>query len=190
MTVSLTVTETYEVLENLRPVTKQHIVTATSPAFRVHDSEAETKELARKFLVDLFGNSSVPAEACMVDFTSKCAALPEGRDEEFLQVVRHRREVIVFSATVLAQRFDRLSQDFGSVHTAMLYDDRVLGMPPKAPTCGDFELTVVYEHGRWWLCQSYYNEDDQSHCPAATSNDAVAQLLRKRGAPPRSPTIR
>jgi hypothetical protein len=181
VTLTLTVTETYHALGILSSVTRQQTVSATSAAFRVHDSEAETKELARKFLVDLFGNSAVPAEACMTDFATACAALPEGRAAEFLQIVRHRREVIVFKATVLAQRFDRRSFNSGSVHSAMLYDDRVIGLPPKPPTCGDFELTMIYEDGRWWICESYFHDNDRSHCPATTSNDAVARVLRRKG---------
>ena len=41
----------------------------------MHDSVTELKELARKFLVDLFGNSQVPPAACLVDFSEvgKCA---------------------------------------------------------------------------------------------------------------------
>jgi len=180
VTVRLTVTETYQIRVNQQLVTRQHVVTSTSTPFRVHDSEAETKELARKFLVDLFGNSSVPAEACMVDFAEACAGLPEGRDEEYLQIVRHREQVIVYSATVLAQRFERPSLDAGSVHTAMLYDDQIIGQPPKPPTCGDFEVSVVYLGGRWWICQSFFNEEDTSSCPVPGSNSDVARILRGR----------
>jgi hypothetical protein len=181
VTATLKVTEAYQALENGVVVAKQHVVSSTSPVFRVHDTEAETRELARKFLVDLFGNSSVPAEACMVDFGVVCAALPEGKTAEFQQIVNHRATVIVYSATLLAQRFDHLSMNFGSVHSAMLYDDQVIGEKPKPPTCGDFEVTVVYDGGRWWICESYYNDDDQSHCPSNTSNAAVARIMRGRG---------
>lgn len=171
------ITAGVDVRVTLKVTDQPYVVTKTSAAFRVHDSIAETRELARKFLVDLFGDSSVPAEDCMVDFADVCASLPEGREEELVQIQRHRQQVIVYSSMVLHQRVQWREADFGSVHTAFLVNDRVLGDPPKPPTCGDFEVSVIYVDGRWWICQSFFNEDDTSYCPASLDNRAMAEIM-------------
>lgn len=180
VTVTLTVTDTYDAVENNQIVKKQYVVSRTSSAFRVHDSNAEVRELGRRFLVDLFGNSSIPADQCMVDFTDACANAPEGKIKELAQVIAHRQNYIVYRATMLGQRVAWRSADSGSVHTAMNYEDQEIGKPPKAPTCGDFEVTVVYISGRWWICESYFNPEDRTLCPAAVDNEGVARMMRGR----------
>lgn len=181
VTVTLTVTDTYDAVENNVIVKRQFIVPQTSAAFRVHDSVAETKELARKFLIDLFGNSSVQPEDCMVDFADACAHQQEGKINELEQVRAHRRDYVVYAATMLAQRAEWARADFGTVHSAVLYNDQKIGDPPKAPTCGDFFVTVIYLGGRWWICESYFNRFDTSHCPASTDNAGVGRVLRSGG---------
>lgn len=181
VTVTLTVTDTYGADAGTPPVPRQFVVARTSDVFRVHDSEAETRELGRKFLVDLFGNSSIPAELCMVDFTDICANAQEGKINELEQIRAHRQNFIVFRATMLGQRVAWRGSDSGSVHTAMYYEDQEIGAPPKAPTCGDFEVTVVYHDGRWWICESYFNRGDRTHCPATVDNFGLARIMRGRG---------
>jgi hypothetical protein len=177
--ITLTVTDTYDAVVNNVVVKQQFVVSRPSVAFRVHDSEAEVKELARKFLVDLFGNTSVPPEACMVDFADVCASLGEGRTKELGQIVGHRESTVLISAQVMNQIGQLLGPDFGTVHSAMLYT----GYKPTDPTitslCADFEITVVYVGNRWWICESYYHPDDHSFCPSTSSNSALAQAFRK-----------
>lgn len=181
VTITLTIVDTYDAVENNQVVNRQFTVVGTSTSFRVHDSVAETKELARRFLIDLFGNSAVQPEACMVDFSDTCAGLPEGKTAELEQVRRHRRDFIVYQATMLAQRVDWDGAGFGYVHNAVLYDDQEIGKPPKSPTCGDFYLTVVYVGGQWWLCESYFDRFNTAHCPASINNEGVSRVLRSPG---------
>ena len=181
VSITLTIVDTYDAVENNQVVKRQFIVVGTSTPFRVHDSTAETKELGRKFLIDLFGNSGVPPDDCMVDFTEVCANRPEGKNEELKQVRAHRQSFIVYRATMLAQRVDWGGSDTGAVHNAVLYDDQEIGKPPKLPTCGDFITTVIYVGGRWWICESLFDSFNREHCPASINNEGVARVLRSAG---------
>jgi hypothetical protein len=138
------------------------------------------KALARKFLVDLFGNSSVPAEACVVDFADLCANRGEGKINELQEIVAHRAGYVVISAQILNQKVVFTSPDFGSVHSATLYMDRPKTSKAEGITCGDFEVTVIYVGGRWWICESFFNEEDTSSCPTRSNDGGVARVLRKR----------
>ena len=180
VTITLTVVDTYDAVVNNVVVRQQFVVAKTSAPFRVHDSVAEVKELARKFLVDLFGNTSVPPAACMVDFADVCANLPEGRNNELKQIIEHRARVVLTNALVLNQNALFFGPDMGTVHTAMLYT----GHPTTPPFvissgCGDYELTMVYVGNRWWICESYFNEDNTNFCPATANTGELARILRQ-----------
>jgi hypothetical protein len=178
--IGLTVVDPYDTVVNSRVVGRQFVVTGQATPFRVHDSQAEVKALARKFLVDLFGNSSVPAQACMVDFSDVCANFGEGKNNEAQQIVEHRAGYVVVKAQMLNQRVVFTGAGNGSVHSAMLYEDRPRTSKVHGTTCGDFELTMVYVGDRWWICESYFNEGDRSFCPGAANDGGVAQVLRKK----------
>jgi len=181
VTITLMVMDTYNAIVNNQIVQRQFTVVGTSTPFRVHDSVAETKELGRKFLIDLFGNSAVQPDDCMVDFADVCANRPEGKNSELIQVRNHRRDFVVYRATMLAQRNEWAGTAAGSVHNAVLYEDQEIGKPPKLPTCGDFITTVVYVDGRWWICESIFDRFNTEHCPASVNNEGVARVLRSRG---------
>ncbi len=178
--IALTVFDAYDAIVNNTVVKRQFVVSRISAPFRVHDSAAEVKALARRFLVDLFGNSSVPAEACVVDFSDVCANFGEGKNSELQQIVAHRAGYVVISAQILNQNVVFTGASTGSVHSATMYVDRPRTSKVLGTTCGDFELTVVYVGGRWWLCESYFNEDDLSFCPSASNDGGVARILRRR----------
>lgn len=181
--IKLTVVDTYDAIVNNVVVKQQFDVTKTSEAFRVHDSVAEVKALAKKFLVDLFGNSNVPAQACMVDFADVCANFPEGKNSELQQIVDHRDDYVVISAQILNQGVVFFGANAGSVHSATMYVDQRKDDPKFiGNTCGDFELTMVYVGNRWWICESYFNEDDLSFCPTGANTGGVAKTFRRRGA--------
>lgn len=179
--VSLLVVDTYDAIVDNQIVKEEFLVVSQATPFRVHDSAAEVKELSRKFLVDLFGNSSVSASDCMVDFSEVCADLPEGKKIEFEQVVYHRRDYVVLESRVLGQTVHWASSSFGSVHSVTFYRDQKTSNGFIGTTCGDFELTVVYVDGRWWLCQSYFNRGPQALCPDSVNDGGVARVLGKRG---------
>lgn len=178
--IGLTVFDSHDTVVNNFVVKQQFVATAISAPFRVHDSVAEVKELARKFLVDLFGNSSVPAEACVVDFADVCANFGEGQANELQQIIAHRAGYVVISAQILNQKVVFSTADFGSVHSATLFVDRPKTSKVRGTTCGDFEVTVIYVDRRWWICESYFNEGDTSFCPSASNDGGVARVLRKR----------
>ena len=177
--VTLTVTDTYDAVVNNVIVKQQFVVARPSAAFRVHDSEAEVKELARKFLVDLFGNTNVPPQACMVDFADVCANYGNGRIEELKQIQDHRAGTVLISSQLLNQDVRFFRPDFGAVHSAMLYTGYTPTDPRITSGCGDYEVTMVYVGNRWWICESFFNEDDLSHCPANSNTGEFAQVLRK-----------
>lgn len=175
--VTLMVKDTYDAILGNQIVKQDFFVLSQAAPFRVHDSVAEVKELARKFLVDLFGTSSVSPIDCMVDFSDVCADLPEGKKIEFQQVVDHRRDYVVLESRVLGQTVDWRGSDTGSVHSVTYYRDRRTDSGFIGTTCGDFELTVVYVTGRWWLCQSYFNRGPQPLCADSLNNGGVARIF-------------
>lgn len=177
--IGLTVVDEYDTVISGRRVKQQFVVSTLSTPFRVHDSAAEVKALARRFLVDLFGNSSVAPEACMVDFAEVCANIGEGKNEELKQIVNHRATVVLTNSQMLNQRHAFFGPDSGSVHTAMLYTGHPTTSSLITSGCGDFELTMVYVGNRWWICESYFHEDDRSFCPSGTGNSQLLQALRK-----------
>lgn len=171
VTVTLTVTDQYEALVNGVLIRSQFVVSQTSAAFRVHDSVAELKELARKFLIDLFGNSAIPPEECLVDFTTvgRCAA---GKQAELGDIVDHRELVVVLSAVIYAQTVSFQGPAEATVVSEARFDDRWLNPPPGQSefdyTHADFVLTSIYDSGRWWLCESTWrNERGHSQYLAA-----------------------
>lgn len=180
VTVTLTVTDTYDAVENNRIVQRQFVVSRASASFRVHDSVAETRELARKFLIDLFGNSSVPPDGCLVDFADICADVDHGRNDELGDIIDNREKMVIRQATMLLQRNEWTSTDFGIVRNAVLVDDYFIDGSFKLPTCGDFWLTVVYVNGRWWLCTSRFDKDNTTGCPAAVDNSVAGRTLGDR----------
>ncbi len=177
VTVTLVVTESYEIVENNQIVKRRFVVSSESAGFRVHDSEAEARELARRFLIDLFGNSSVPPSDCLADFSDLCASIAYGKNDELNDIIANRDQVVIRQATMLLQRSEWRSADFGYIHNAVLYDDYYRDGRLKAPTCGDFEVSVIYGDGRWWLCTSRYFSEDLTGCPAMVDNRLAGLIL-------------
>jgi hypothetical protein len=177
--ITLTVVDTYDAVVNNVVVKQQFVVARTAPAFRVHDSNAEVKELARKFLEDLFGDTSVPPEACMVDFADVCANFGEGKINELEQIVSHRASVVLTNAQVLNQNVVFFNPGFGTVHSATLYTGHLKDNPFISSGCGDYELTMVYINNRWWICESYFHPNDVSFCPGNANSSEFARRLRE-----------
>jgi hypothetical protein len=179
VTVTLTVTDTYDAVENNVIVKRQFVVPSTSVPFRVHDSVAEVKELARKFLVDLFGDSSIAPEACLVDFADSCATLLQGKVNELEDIINHRAAVVVTNVETLNQKVTFFGPAFGTVHSAMNYTGHKTNDSFISSGCGDYETTMVYVGNRWWICESYFHPDDKSFCPAHATNSELDRILRR-----------
>jgi hypothetical protein len=152
--ITLTVVDRYEAIENNQIVQREFRVLTQAAPFRVHDSLAETKELARRFLVDLFGNSSLGPSQVLVDFTDTCATLPNGKNDEANDIIDHRTKVIVQQVTIFSQAvsFPTMSTSYVASDTEFLDKWIVDGI--IRPYRNSFVVTGVYEVGRWWLCQS------------------------------------
>lgn len=159
VTVTLTVIDTYDAVVNNQVVPRQFVVVGTSAAFRVHDSVAELEELARKFLLDLFGNSAIPPEDCLVDFSTvgQCA---QGRQDELSDIRTHRDLVEVLAAEILGQWTTLHSSTEATVVSEAKFYDRWLNPSPGqaefSSTHADFTLTAIYDQRRWWLCTSRF----------------------------------
>lgn len=177
VSITLTVVDTYDAVVNNQVVKQQFVVAATSASFRVHDSAAEMKELARKFLIDLFGNSSVPVEACLVDFTElgRCA---EGKRLERVDITRHREEYVIISARIERQSTRFFGPDEGEVRSISRFTDRYIPTGFVGDFCGDFVLTTVYAQGRWWLCESTL---DRSYTPTCANSSGMSRIWGSRG---------
>jgi hypothetical protein len=181
VTVTLTVTDTYDAVEGNNIVKRQFVVSQTSTGFRVHDSLAEMKELARKFLVDLFGNSSVPVEGCLVDFSDvgRCA---DGKESERNDITGHRASCIVQQAHILSQnayltsdsnngRVDNLAEFIDDcTNSKLIASDR-----GPLDSKGNYWVTTIYDQGRWWLCSSDYDDLDKQ------GMSGLSQIKRRRG---------
>lgn len=179
--VTLTVVDTYDTVVNHVVVRQDYRVVSQAAPFRVHDSVAEMKELARKFLVDLFGNSSIPAEQCLVDFSDTCATVINGKDDERSDIISHREQVVVQQATILTQDVSLTSPSHAIVVNDSVFIDRWLADGQVTQYRGDFVVTGVYELGRWWICQSYVDRSDSTNSARA----AALYRTKRGGGPPR-----
>lgn len=176
VTVTLTVTDTYDAVENNQIVKKQYVVSRTSSAFRVHDSNAEQKALAHRFLVELFGNSAVPVEQCLVDFSEvgRCA---KGKALEREDVQAHRRDYVVISASISSQTVESFGPNEGRVVSISRFVDIRKADNFRGDFCGAFVLTTIYDSGRWWLCESTL---DRSQTPTCANNSGVNAIWEGR----------
>lgn len=153
--ITLTVVDKYQAVENNVIVEREFRVVSQAAPFRVHDSSAEMKELARHFLVDLFGNSSIPPEECLVDFSETCAKVGNGKDDERRDIIDHRTQVVVQQATIFTQAVTFPTSSTALVISDSLFIDKWLDDGRVEPYRNDFYVTGIYEMGRWWICQSF-----------------------------------
>jgi hypothetical protein len=155
VTLTLVVTEPYQVLENNVIVTRQHRVERTSDPFRVHDSTGEISRMTLRFLIELFGNSSVGPDACVGDFSDTCS----GKAAEYRDIVINRaeRRITSVEATVQSVSFNG-AMTFADVIGPCTFRDIDLKTGRPFASTGRCELTAVYHTDRWWLCESYYRE--------------------------------
>jgi hypothetical protein len=148
----------------------EHRVTATSNSVRVHNSPKELGDMALRFLMD-FANSSVSPDTCVQEFSNSCP----GKAVERSQIQDNRRDYDILSSS-LRLREVVVSQDRMSARMRVncAFTSRVKACVPgnSVPGCavgaterveGDCNTTGVYEQGRWWLCDSTF--DDAQRLP-------------------------
>lgn len=176
VTIALTVVDTYDAIVGNQVVKRDFTVTATSTAFRVHDSVAEQKELARRFLLDLFGNSSIPPLDCLVDF-SEIGRCRKGKQDELADIERHRDDYVVLSKRIISQAVQSTGPDEGIVRSVSEFIDRRTDTGAVGTTCGVFVTTTIYDAGRWWLCESTLDRDMRPDC----NTGGVSRIWGLRG---------
>lgn len=161
--VELTVIDTHDELVGGQVVARDFVVVGRSPVFRVHDSAAEQKELARRFLIDLFGDSMVPPLDCLADFSDigRCRA---GKQAELDDIEEHRRKLVVLNKRIIGQTVQSTGPDSGIVRSDAEFIDERTDTGWIGTTCGVFVTTTIYDAGRWWLCESTLDRDVRPDC--------------------------
>ena len=154
--ITLTVLDKHKEVENNVIVEREYRVVGQAAPFRVHDSAAEMKELSRKFLLDLFGNSRIPPADCLVDFSEsgRCA---RGKQAELEDITENRRLVQIRSGRIHSQQFVSEGADAARVISVAEFFSVWLATGEGGIALGDFTLTGIYELNRWWLCESTYD---------------------------------
>jgi hypothetical protein len=155
-TVTLTVTETYGAAG------ATHIVTATSPTIRVHDSQKELGEMGVAFLTD-FANSSIPASVCVRDFSDSCS----GKTDELNDITENRSHFEIIGSSLRLRGVTISSNNVrANMTVACSFTSRIKKCDAGDSKCtvgsvgtvaGDCALTGVYEQKRWWLCDSTFS---------------------------------
>ena len=169
--ITVTVVDKYRAVENNVIVDREYRVVGQAAPFRVHDSVAEMKELARKFLIDLFGNSKIPPAGCLVDFTDvgRCA---KGKQAEFDDITENRQLVEIKSGKIHSQQFISEGPNAARVSSIAEFFSVWLSTGQGGIALGDFTVTGIYDQNRWWLCESTFD-------PFA-GNGGLYELYRKR----------
>ncbi|HEX5216980.1 MAG TPA: hypothetical protein VFV98_16070 [Vicinamibacterales bacterium] len=133
------------------PITAENRVSRDAAAsFRVHDSRAEISKITVRFLVDLFGNSAVSPEACLVDFWDGCG----GKAAELGDIRVNRNLFVVLEASAQVQSITFRGPDDADVVATCRWRDRVIANGSTGVSQGPCLLTAVYRASRWWLCES------------------------------------
>ena len=169
--INLTVVDKHKAVENNVIVDREYRVVGQAAPFRVHDSEAEMKELSRKFLLDLFGNSNIPPIACLVDFSdsARCAA---GKADELKDITENRQLVEIISGKIHTQHFIQEGPNAATVINFAEFYSILKSNGVAGYAIGDFIMTGVYEGNRWWLCESNYDPLE--------GHGALYELYKKR----------
>ena len=108
--------------------------------------------MAHRFLVELFGDSSISPEACVVDFSDTC----RGKADELGDIQISRRVWHVTSAKAEVTRIEfEPDMNRAVVTTRCTFHDVERATGRAHYTEADCMLTAVYVRPRWWLCDSY-----------------------------------
>jgi len=161
VTVTLTVTETYTSGSSQLQNTAKGTVSV-----HLNNSSKELADLSLRFLGN-FADSKVSPDTCVSEFSVNC----RGKKDEFNDITGNRHDFLILSSTLRHSGIDPPSKTTTTVHTFCAFTSRVITDNPV--TCskddcrfntiqnvkGDCYTTNVYEHGRWWLCESHFNAD-------------------------------
>jgi hypothetical protein len=159
---TLTIVERYPGVDSLGKIaTFEHRV-SRSVSVRLHNSPKELGDMGISFL-EKFSNSLISPEACLVDFSSRCA----GRQAELEDIQENRELFVILSRELGAPRVTSLTKYVrADVRISCAFVSRRLKCPPGEAGCvvgsldranGDCRMTAVYEQARWWLCESRFS---------------------------------
>lgn len=143
------------------PVQHEQRVTR-SVTVRVHNSAKEVADLTTNFL-ELFSNSSMPAETVVQGFMSGCGVNGMGKQNELNDVANNRANFTITSHTLGTPQvsinfggvcpFRSRSGDACSATTVDWRDvSKSTGLPGRS--FGIDHVTAAYDGTRWWLCDS------------------------------------
>ncbi len=170
--ITLTVIEKYRAVENNVIVDREYRVVGQAAPFRVHDSAAEMKELSRKFLLDLFGNSKIPPSACLVDFSGSSGRCANGKADELKDITENRQLVEIISGRIHTQHYVPEGPNAARVFNFAEFYSILKSNGVGGYAIGDFIITGVYEGNRWWICESNFDPID--------GHGALYDLYKKR----------
>jgi hypothetical protein len=167
--ISLTVTETFTGGTN--------VVNFSAAPIRAHDSFAEISKISVKFLVDLFGNSNVSPDDCLVDFWDQCP----GRDNEEDDIAHNRAHFVILSASAHVQDINfTADKNAADVYAPCAFRDREIstGIESTSPAGAVCVLTALYQQSRWWLCDSAFKVPD--HAGVMSMRDFFTRRGKKK----------
>ncbi len=155
ITINLVVVERYTVTDpDGRPETRENRAKA-STLVRVNDSRAEVTTLSLTFLDDFIHSERTP-EYCVRNFTDSCP----GKQWEYDDIARNRKQYLIHpeqsSYSIATITFNGTSTRATVLAPCRFAStERATGVFGIAT--GTCRLIHVYENGRWYLCESWFD---------------------------------
>ena len=134
---------------------------------RLNNSPRELRELSIRFLTD-FANSRISPDQCVAEFSDSC----NGKKDERADVDDNRHDYEMIGSTIrhtgLSIAPNRMT---AVVNTFCSFTVKVIAAQPREEGCqqgqcplgsigtstGNCRTNNVYEKGRWWLCDSFFD---------------------------------
>ena len=190
VTITLTVVEQYDNVDaNSKPIVSENRVSRSTQPFRVHDSDAELTKMAVHFLVDLFGNSTIGADACVVDFSDTCPGKKTERD----QIASNRHDFLIFSGsanvTGITYAGPKASATSANIVAPCSWHDEFLATGKTGVTSSTCFLSAVYVSQRWWLCTSTIDPNGTCGSCPTIAGSSPGDLTLTRGRPADVPAM-
>lgn len=161
VTITVAVTEPYQVLENGMLVTRQHRVEGITSPFRVHDSPTEVRTVAMDFL-EMFADAGVPPSVCVQNFSDSCPG--KAAEESDIEDVRKGRSVQDADLTFRSVNLNGLRTEaevsiacrLESLVTAKIDASDPFMPGDRVVADGICDMTAIYQQGLWKLCTSHF----------------------------------
>ena len=134
-----------------------HAVTLIAPKLvHVQNSVGDISSIVYDFLVTYFGNSSIGADAAVIDFIDSCPACPSGKAEERSDVQFNRDHFTFISSSIRMLSVElNDARTEADVEAFCAFESREKSTGISGTAYGICTLTALYDKGRWWLCESH-----------------------------------